>query len=374
LQLSANAIALGDTIRITDCSKNALYTELYFGKGPLLTKKKEVDYVFEQVGTFTITLIAYPLDPIQDVSVQTQEVSVAKDPNTGALKACFLPQVLPLLEVFFINCSEGASRYTWQFGDGEQSTQINPTHQYAAPGTYPVTLTAYEPGTNTNKVQTLNVLVEDMGLPVACFAPSTTLATPGQEISFLNCSENAFRFIWEMGDGTQSTKLNPAHTYLQPGKYRVVLQAESANGALTDTTSLRIKVGDRYLANVVLLDYPILSADGNTWDPELPFPLPIPGIGPEPDISIRLKRGSDNALNTSVENDVTKDVLPLAYSLSQSLKIGGERWEISVVESDGVFGEAVMDTWVGSLDVLGSNGSIALQFGKSRLVLQYEVR
>lgn len=42
----------------------------------------------------------------------------------------------------FINTSEGASRYQWDFGDGTTSTEINPTKVYPT-GTYDVVLTAY---------------------------------------------------------------------------------------------------------------------------------------------------------------------------------------------------------------------------------------
>lgn len=43
----------------------------------------------------------------------------------------------------FINNSQGASSYIWDFGDSETSTDINPTHVYSEPGTYTVTLVAF---------------------------------------------------------------------------------------------------------------------------------------------------------------------------------------------------------------------------------------
>ena len=42
----------------------------------------------------------------------------------------------------FINTSLGATSYIWDFGDGNTATEENPTHHYANPGTYTVTLTA----------------------------------------------------------------------------------------------------------------------------------------------------------------------------------------------------------------------------------------
>ena len=45
----------------------------------------------------------------------------------------------------FTNLSGGASGQTWEFGDGNGSTAVSPTHTYTLPGTYTVTLTSTNP-------------------------------------------------------------------------------------------------------------------------------------------------------------------------------------------------------------------------------------
>lgn len=45
--------------------------------------------------------------------------------------------------VHFTNLSQGAVAYSWNFGDGEESSANNPKHTYYAPGEYIVTLVAY---------------------------------------------------------------------------------------------------------------------------------------------------------------------------------------------------------------------------------------
>lgn len=45
--------------------------------------------------------------------------------------------------VIFNNLSQNADNYLWDFGDGITSTEAAPTHNYAVPGTYTVTLTAF---------------------------------------------------------------------------------------------------------------------------------------------------------------------------------------------------------------------------------------
>jgi len=46
-------------------------------------------------------------------------------------------------EVLFTNTSENAGSYSWDFGDGNSSTDESPTHIYSKEGTYIVELTAY---------------------------------------------------------------------------------------------------------------------------------------------------------------------------------------------------------------------------------------
>jgi PKD repeat protein len=46
------------------------------------------------------------------------------------------------LKVTFTNFSQNATSYSWNFGDGNTSTETNPVHTYAAPGNFTVVLTA----------------------------------------------------------------------------------------------------------------------------------------------------------------------------------------------------------------------------------------
>jgi outer membrane protein OmpA-like peptidoglycan-associated protein len=78
--------------------------------------------------------------------------------------------------------------YQWNFGDGNTSTQQNPTHTYATPGTYTVNLTATNPhGTDS---RTMSITVRPFEAPICAqitelnsvfFAPnSSTLTEEGR--------------------------------------------------------------------------------------------------------------------------------------------------------------------------------------------------
>lgn len=69
--------------------------------------------------------------------------------------------------VTFLNTSDKATKYLWDFGDGKSSTEINPINTYAA-GTYYVSLTASnDAGASDVFKDTLNIIVLDkIALPI----------------------------------------------------------------------------------------------------------------------------------------------------------------------------------------------------------------
>jgi PKD repeat protein len=80
--------------------------------------------------------------------------------------------------VNFFNSSFNSTTYSWDFGDGGNSTASNPTHTYTNPGNYTVTLYAYGTGNCTNSdtlVLTNYINVGNTAGPVtaACIPPTT---------------------------------------------------------------------------------------------------------------------------------------------------------------------------------------------------------
>ena len=70
----------------------------------------------------------------------------------GPLQALFsgspLTGQLPLTVEFSSDSTGDIDNFTWDFGDGDTSFEINPTHTYETAGVYTVTLTI-----SSNKVQ-----------------------------------------------------------------------------------------------------------------------------------------------------------------------------------------------------------------------------
>ncbi len=90
------------------------------------------------------------------VFVSCDEVADAVD-NVADPIASFQFEVdeADFLKVTFTNFSQNATSYSWDFGDGESSTDENPVHIFAAAGSYDIVLTAINDkgeATSTKKV------------------------------------------------------------------------------------------------------------------------------------------------------------------------------------------------------------------------------
>lgn len=131
--------------------------------------------------------------------------------------AQFTP-VAQILTVDFTDDSPGAPQtWQWDFGDGNTSTQQNPTHSFAASGTYTVCMVATDSCQTDSTCTTITV-----GCPL--ITPSIQYSNVGLTYTFSDLSGGANTTrLWDFGDGNGATNSNPTHTYAQAGTYSVCL-------------------------------------------------------------------------------------------------------------------------------------------------------
>ncbi|MFN0216033.1 MAG: PKD domain-containing protein [Saprospiraceae bacterium] len=172
-------------------------------------------------GTYTVTLRVNNGGGA-DTLVQSNLITV----SNANITAAFSNNVNGL-NVSFANTSTNASAYYWDFGDGQTSTEANPTHNYLNCGTYTVTLNSSNACAMASSSASVTV---GIGLPSAMF--SSTLN--GLTVSFQNTSSNG-TYLWDFGDGQSSTEADPSHTYAACGPYTVTLTCSNICGTSTAT-------------------------------------------------------------------------------------------------------------------------------------------
>jgi len=135
------------------------------------------------------------------------------------------------LMVNFTDASTGpVTSWAWTFGDGGTSTSQNPSHQYAAAGTYTVSLTVYSAICNDVETKTNYIIVS--GVPTAQFVGSPTSGTVPLTVNFTDQTTGTPNaWSWNFGDGGTAATQNPSHQYTSAGTYTVTLTASNACGS-----------------------------------------------------------------------------------------------------------------------------------------------
>ena len=108
----------------------------------------------------------------------------------------------------------------WDFGDGTNSTVLNPTKTYTATGIYTVKLVAHLGACADSITTTINVFPK----PTAAFsAINRNACKPPLTVNFTNSSTAPANYFWDFGDGNTSSVQNPSHTYTAYGSFHVKL-------------------------------------------------------------------------------------------------------------------------------------------------------
>ncbi len=131
----------------------------------------------------------------------------------------------------------GITDWEWNFGDGDNSTEQNPSHVYAE-GTYHVSLTVTNATGSDICNRTNYITVSSSSAPIANFGASITSGYEPLIVSFEDLSlNNPDSWDWDFGDGGVSTRQNPRHAYLTPGTYNVSLTVVNGDGSDTKTAA-----------------------------------------------------------------------------------------------------------------------------------------
>lgn len=207
------------TVSFTNTSTNATSWSWNFGDGNISTLQNPV-HTYTIPGTYNVQLIAYN-GTNSDTLIQNNYVTVyssAVASFTSSNDTVCVGQVIS-----FTNNSTNANSYSWNFGDGNSSTNINPTHSYASTGNYIVTLIALGSNNcNDTITDTLTVLSANV---TAAYAASPIQGCGPLNVIFTNNSTGATYYSWNFGNGQTSNAVSPTYNYTAAGTYTVTLIA-----------------------------------------------------------------------------------------------------------------------------------------------------
>jgi PKD repeat protein len=200
-----------------------------FGDGAT-SNLQNPSHTYSTAGTDTATLTI--TDPSAHTSTAT--ITVVVSPSLGASASANIKGGAAPLAVNFTGAASGGLSpfvYAWAFGDGLTSTSQNPSHTYAAAGTYTVNLTV----TDGNLVPA-NAAPITITVTPALSASASALPAAGDAplaVAFTGTPAGGtapYSFLWTFGDGTSSTSESPSHTYTGAGTYTTTFTVTDAAG------------------------------------------------------------------------------------------------------------------------------------------------
>lgn len=149
----------------------------------------------------------------------------------------------------------GTPSFAWTFGDGGTSTQQNPSHAYAAGGSYPWTMTATVNGQSCSKNGTISISGAPPTLNATAQADHTSGTAP-LAVSFSGSATGGtgtgYSYDWNFGDGsTHSSTQSPAHAYSAAGTFHVTLTVTDSGAHTAADTHLTITVSSAVAPPVI---------------------------------------------------------------------------------------------------------------------------
>ena len=187
---------------------------------------------------YTISLTITDANNCSNTITSSDLITVFPDPEVDVTIdeafSCEIP-----FTANFTNNNPGANlTYLWDFGNGETFVgTMPPPITYTEPGTYSLTVAAVDQNTNCSSTEEFNNILQ-VGFPVQIDFSSSDNCE-GSTFSFVdNSTEPADSVIWNFGDGSFSTEVNPEHVFNQGGCFSVSLirftQGCPSEGQLTD--------------------------------------------------------------------------------------------------------------------------------------------
>ncbi|PJB13761.1 MAG: hypothetical protein CO118_12140 [Flavobacteriales bacterium CG_4_9_14_3_um_filter_32_8] len=257
-----------------------------FGDGIGTSTQPNPTYTYGDTGTYVVTFIAS--DPSACITADTAYFTVTVNLN-DSLDAQFLfPPYDPCVDSLTIQLDftgTGADSLFWDMGNG--STFINDTsvtYTYTVPGTYVVTLEAYDLLCNNTFVLSDTVVYNPNITTVnATPPPNMMLCSAPYNVNFTGNTPTPPNSYWDFGDGLGTdTAANPLYTYADTGTYNVmyvVIDSSTCNIADTAYFNVTINQNDSLNAQfnfpipdpcadsmMVQLNFTGSGADSLFWD------------------------------------------------------------------------------------------------------------
>jgi PKD repeat protein len=227
---------------VTTPDDNATYWNWSFGDGNWVNSTTQnITHTYWTGGSYTVSEKASNAYTSNTTTI-TDYITVYNK-TTSSFTSNATTGITPV-SIAFSGYGQNATSYYWEFGDGNTSTDQNPTHTYEIIGTYTVRYSTSN-GHWTNWTNITNYIsATPYAAPVAKFTSNITSGVYPLSVEFTDQSTGLgiYNWYWLFGDGNLVSEQNPVHTFYSGGNYTVTMTAINAGGSNTSTKTNYITV------------------------------------------------------------------------------------------------------------------------------------
>jgi PKD repeat protein len=212
-------------IGLTNTSTEAVSYSWDFGAG-LRSKLKNPSHSYNHSGTYTITLTAISSHGCKATDTIVNAVTVYA-PSTN-FSASSTTGCNPMT-VKFSDSSTSATKWHWNFGNGDSSNRQNPVYKFASLGNYDISLIA-ENSIGCKDTMTKSAYINVRNLPSNYMVPAPVKVCAPYTATFKDPTTGSVEWLWDFGDGTSSTDSMPTHVYKVLGTFKTSLVTKKSGG------------------------------------------------------------------------------------------------------------------------------------------------
>ncbi|MEM2972200.1 MAG: PKD domain-containing protein [Candidatus Bathyarchaeia archaeon] len=307
-----------------------------FGDGnTTITTNANITHIYIQNGTYTVSLTVNGTKAGENVTSTTTKpnyITVYDSKPTADFYATPTSGMAPLIVSFHDNSTsyDGIISWFWNFGDGTNSTQQNPTHNYTEPGVYTVSLTVTEQdGDNSTKTKQNYITVQ----PTTPTPPTIEILNPTTANPVYIKPGQAFELRLKY------TELNPLNGTIKIYNATYTVLQEANQTAITPGTGITLTApitipesapDGKYSLSITMFNIYNLSATVTQTDAIIidstsptissPYQTP-PGATVQPNVIVSVDVGQ----NITVRVNVT-DILSTIKEVTLTYNISATGW------------------------------------------------
>ncbi|MEP7107419.1 MAG: PKD domain-containing protein [Ferruginibacter sp.] len=195
-----------------------------------------IPHTYDLVGTYRVRLVSIDSSTCNIADTAYTHVRVGNNIVKPDFKPAKIGGCQSLTFQFQNTTTAVLPKYTpttflWDYGDNstpQRAGFVTTSHTYAAPGTYIVKLLVDDSTYCNYPAEILKTIRLAVNVQARFDTPDKGCVP--YSANFTNTSLGGIDFLWDFGDGTTSTDVNPTHLYGSTGTYTIKLTA-------TDTTT-----------------------------------------------------------------------------------------------------------------------------------------